>query len=110
MAQKTVVEYTDDIDGTPIKDDGGTVTFAYEGITYEIDLNKKNRDALEKALAPYINVAHRVGRATGKRGKSQNLGPSAQEIRDWARDNGFDIPARGRIPKEIKDAFNSKKK
>jgi hypothetical protein len=28
-----------------------------------------------------------------------------QAVRDWARQNGYTVSARGRIPKSIQDAF-----
>ena len=33
------------------------------------------------------------------------LGPSAREVRDWARSNGFKVPDRGRIPADVREAF-----
>ena len=33
---------------------------------------------------------------------------SAKEIRDWARSNGFKVPDRGRIPADVREAFDSK--
>ena len=44
----------DDIDGS-VADE--TVTFALDGVTYEIDLNAKNAAALRDALAPYVGHA-----------------------------------------------------
>jgi hypothetical protein len=32
-------------------------------------------------------------------------GPSSVQIRDWARQNGFDVPDRGRIPASIRQAW-----
>ncbi|WP_249666375.1 Lsr2 family DNA-binding protein [Nocardioides faecalis] len=29
-------------------------------------------------------------------------------MRDWARSNGYDVPDRGRIPPEIRDAFDKR--
>ena len=54
----------DDLDGSEIKSgEGSTVHFAYEGSTYEIDVNDKHRRDLDRALTPYIAAARR---ATGK--------------------------------------------
>ena len=47
VAQKTVVTFEDDLDGSAAE---GTVTFALNGVQYELDLSKKNRDKLLKAL------------------------------------------------------------
>jgi len=34
-------------------------------------------------------------------------GPSATEIRDWARANGYEVNERGRISQVIRDAFDA---
>ena len=39
MAQKVIVELVDDLDGT-VSEDISTVTFALDGVSYEIDLLK----------------------------------------------------------------------
>jgi ERCC4 domain-containing protein/Lsr2 protein len=36
---------------------------------------------------------------------ARHTGPSAAEIRDWARRNRFDVPDRGRIPTSIRQAW-----
>jgi Lsr2 len=53
MASRTIVLYEDDLDGTKA---AGTVTFALEGVQYEIDLSSKNADKLRKAMAPYVEA------------------------------------------------------
>ncbi|MFJ8026043.1 histone-like nucleoid-structuring protein Lsr2 [Streptomyces sp. NPDC096311] len=34
-------------------------------------------------------------------------GPSAGEVRAWARENGYEVNDRGRVPREIQDAFDA---
>lgn len=105
MAKKTLVVLTDDIDGTEIKSGKGeTVTFALDGQTYEIDLTNKNADALRKALAPYIAAGTRQTGA--KRAKTTGTKPA--EIRAWAQQQGLDVPARGRIPDSVREAWEAK--
>ena len=36
-------------------------------------------------------------------------GASAAEIRAWARDNGWDVPERGRVSAEIREAYAAAK-
>jgi Lsr2 len=60
MSKNVSVIVTDDLDGS---EHAETVSFGFEGVTYEIDLAKKNRAKLEKALAPYIEAGRRVPRA-----------------------------------------------
>ena len=69
MAQTTIIQLTDDLDGTPAEE---TIAFVFDGRSYEIDLNKKNAQALRKALAPYIEGARSVRRSPGARsGRAQ---------------------------------------
>jgi hypothetical protein len=57
MAQRVVVELTDDISGAEIPAGRGeTVTFSLDGRSYEIDLTAKNANALRKVLSPYIDA------------------------------------------------------
>ncbi|HEX5511139.1 MAG TPA: Lsr2 family protein [Actinomycetales bacterium] len=108
MAQKVQVILVDDVDGG---DADETISFALDGVNYEIDLNSDNATSLREALAPWIGHARRVGgrssrRSAGGRARaSANGGPSNSEIRDWARKNGYDISDRGRISAEIREAF-----
>src|SRR3954453_12383789 len=107
MAQKVHIVLEDDLDGSPATE---TVSFGLDGKTYEIDLNDKNAGKLRDALAPYVGA----GRSTGgaRRGRkadasSNSLGPSAREVRDWARSNGHYVPDRGRIPADVRSAFDA---
>ena len=105
VAQKVNIVLIDDIDGSDAVE---TVAFGLDGTSYEIDLNKKNAAALRDALAGYVGNARKVtgARRGGRRPSSgASLGPSAREIRDWARSNGFKVPDRGRIPADVREAF-----
>ena len=107
MAQKVHIVLEDDIDGSPATE---TVSFGLDGKTYEIDLNDKNAGKLRDALAQYVGAGRSVGGARrGRKSASSatNLGPSAREVRDWARSNGFDVPDRGRIPADVRKAFDA---
>lgn len=109
MAQKTIVILTDDIDGGEADE---TVTFALDGVTYEIDLNAENAARLRDAMAQWIGHARRVGgrRAAGARRSSGDAALSRSEsakIREWARENGYKVSDRGRIPAEVKEAYDA---
>jgi len=104
MAQKVNIILVDDIDGSDAVE---TVTFGLDGTTYEIDLNKKNAAALRDAVSGYVGHARKVTGSRGRRTtKTTNMGPSAREVRDWARSNGFKVPDRGRIPSDVREAFD----
>ena len=96
MAQKVNIVLVDDLDGTEATE---TVTFGLDGTTYEIDLNDQNAAALRDVLAGYIGHGRKAAASTG--------GPSAKEIRDWARSNGHDVPERGRVSAEVRSAYDA---
>jgi hypothetical protein len=106
MAQKVHIVLEDDLDGSPASE---TVSFGLDGKTYEIDLNEKNAGKLRDALAQYVGAARSIGgaRRGRKSNNATNLGPSAREVRDWARSNGYDVPDRGRIPADVRSAFDA---
>ncbi|MGN6608796.1 MAG: histone-like nucleoid-structuring protein Lsr2 [Jatrophihabitans sp.] len=110
MAKKTItiVEMTDDIDGTKAD---RTVAFTWDGKSYEIDLSKKNANAFEKALAPYLQVARPASaksRGPARRGRSTGAAKhDLQAVREWARANGHEVSERGRIASSIIDAYRA---
>lgn len=57
MVQRKMVEFIDDLDGTPAH---ATVHFALGDRIYAIDLNDDHITALEDVLAPFIRHARRV--------------------------------------------------
>ena len=105
MAQKVHITLEDDLDGGDATE---TVSFGLDGRSYEIDLNDKNAKALRDALARYVGAARRSGgsRASASKRRTQ-VGTSAREIRDWARSNGHKVPDRGRIPSDVREAFEA---
>ena len=109
MAQKTLVQLVDDLDGTPIADgEGRTLAFALNGTSYEIDLSDAHAQELTDALAPYVAA----GRRTGRKNSGGSTGPKSspaelQKIREWARSNGHDVSDRGRVSGTIRDAYNA---
>ena len=112
MAQKVVVELVDDLDGTASADIN-TVTFALDGASYEIDLNEHNAERLREALAGYLGAARRTGGRLKR--SAATTGPATRPtvdrdqtkaIREWARNNGWALADRGRIPANVLTAFD----
>lgn len=103
MAQRVQVLLVDDLDNS---DADETVTFALDGVTYEIDLNKGNAAKLRDALAPWVGHARRSG---GRKASGRSTGARRKDVsavREWARANGHDVSERGRIPATIQDAYD----
>ena len=106
MAQRTIIQLTDDLDGTTAD---RSVQFAYEGVTYELDLSTKNADKFAKALEPYVAASRRVGgrKSSGRRAATKANKEETQAIRQWAKDSGYDVSDRGRISAEVQAAYHA---
>jgi hypothetical protein len=103
MAKKVITELIDDIDGTTAE---GTVTFALDGVTYEIDLSEKNAKKLRSSLAPFVENGRRATNSRPTRGNSRAESPA--EARAWLKANGHDVPERGRIPATLLELYRSR--
>jgi hypothetical protein len=107
--KKTTVQLLDDLDGTVIDTGSGeTVSFAFDGDSYEIDLSSENLAEFRAVMKPYTNVSRRVGyvpakpRATGSTGSDR---AELQAIRAWAAANGIPVSDRGRIAGTVREAY-----
>ena len=108
MAQRVEVLLTDDLDDTDIAaGKGETIQFALDGKDYEIDLTSKNATNLRKALKPYLDAGRKTSAGNGKRTRTTRIGPDPATVKEWARANGYDVKDRGRVSKEVLEAFNA---
>src|SRR4051812_38930616 len=107
MAKQVIQRLVDDIDGSQASE---TVAFDVDGHSYQIDLNDHHAMELRATLEPFLGVARRVRRqpgptrsaARGVRGdKDRNTA-----IRQWALDEGIQLPARGRIAGAVLAAYD----
>ena len=126
MARKVQIQLTDDLDDSVIEDGkGGTVTFALDGVAYEIDLGEKNTAAFHKAFSKYVEAARKVGKvgkvnnragtgnvrniesARSANGAARMDKEQATAIREWANSNGHTVADRGRIPAAVVEAYQT---
>jgi len=103
MAKQTRVIITDDLDGT---EGAATHRFAWQDTVYEVDLSDTHRDELLRALAPYIAAARKT--PTSQRSSVTRSSSSAAAIRAWALANGHTINSHGRIPAEVRSAYENR--
>jgi Lsr2 len=110
MAQQVIVELVDDLDGST-SEDISTVSFGLDGATYEIDLTEANAQTLRSSLEQFVGAARRTGgrlkRGTAPTPVRQSASrEQTQAIREWARQQGYDLADRGRIPFNVIEAFD----
>lgn len=117
-------EMWDDLDAHVVED-VRTVRFSLNDSNYSIDLGKKNREALEDALAEFIakastgtaSVARAQGGSTRRpRRTSEEVAAEKAEraehkafldkVRAWAKKNGYAVGEKGRIAQTTLDAYN----
>jgi len=111
------VTFVDDLDGRELDpQDAQTVSWSWLGVDYELDVSAANLDKIEQGkvtVAKLLKASTRVGgrrRSPSARTKTNSAGSGASvnaSIRDWAAENGHEVSARGRIPNDIVEAYNS---
>ena len=109
MVQRIHIVLEDDIDGSSADE---TVKFALDGTNYEIDLSTANATKLRDAMAPFVGHARRVtgggrGRRAAAASSSSVGGATPAQIREWAAGAGYELSPRGRVPKEVREAYEA---
>jgi hypothetical protein len=106
MARKVHVQLIDDLSG---EDADGTVRFSVDGADYEIDLTADHAAELRGVLEKYVAHGRRLRGTPGSRdARTAPTGrDETQRIRDWARAHGYKTSARGRISRDIKQAYDA---
>lgn len=116
MARRTVTTLIDDLDGSEIPEGTDSTMFSLNGKNYRIDLTGDNQAKLQKALDPFIDKATRISSGLGRRASTPSSSPSSsggasrgdlQQIREWAKGNGYSVSDRGRIKGDVIAAYDA---
>ncbi|GIH64329.1 histone-like nucleoid-structuring protein Lsr2 [Microbispora siamensis] len=109
MAQKVIL--VDDLDHSE-GDDVARREFPLLNRTFAIDLSDANQQRLSEALAfieEVLENAREVKQATRSK-KAADTSPRLRgytltDVREWAREQGLDVPARGKMADEVIEQF-----
>jgi hypothetical protein len=126
MARRVIQseEFTDDLDGSSAAE---TVRFAFDGQSYEIDLSRSNKRAFEKLMKPYVQNARKArgggrsggrsstrssgrGRTSGAAGSGRSSSAGGRDlaaVRAWANEQGMAVSERGRLSKNVLEAYDA---
>ncbi|OBA30880.1 histone-like nucleoid-structuring protein Lsr2 [Gordonia sp. 852002-51296_SCH5728562-b] len=120
MATIRSVAFVDDLDGREIDlDDVHSVLWSWLGVEYQLDISSANLDKVENGrvtVAKLLEASTRVGgrkqstapRVTTKKPPSPTKSAaSTSDIREWAIEEGYEVGPRGRLPKEIVEAYEA---
>lgn len=110
MGKRVTVTRFDDLE--PELDATEHITFAWEGVNYEIDLSTKNAARFKKEMDTWIKAATRVAAPTRRRSTSvtsrrETSGLPLGEIRQWAKEQGYNVADKGQVSAEIKRAWKA---
>jgi hypothetical protein len=110
MATVTRTYMVDDLDGST--EDVENVQFSLDGSNFEIDLSAENATRLREKMDRFIEAGHRIkGQKRGVRKQVLATGQVSKEhtqaIRHWAKENGYPVSERGRIPTIVRKAFEA---
>jgi len=92
----------DDLDGSTASE---TVTFALDGVNYEIDLGSQNAAKFRAELTSWINAGRRVAGRPRRGVVRKPVDAEVAKMRQWARANGYVVSDRGRLGAEIQAAY-----
>ena len=91
-----------------------THRLALDNVVYELDMTDAEYADLEAALSRFTRVARRE--TAGRTGLTQRGSSNSQArrsrsavsaIKQWGRDNDWQVPERGRLPKALVAAYHA---
>ena len=69
------------------------------------------RSALRDSLAPYVSAGRRISASQGGSTAGRKRRRSGQQdysaVRAWAKENGYSVSERGRVPASVLEAYNA---
>ena len=109
------VKLIDDLDKTSEATE--TIKYSVDGKDYEIDLSEENAQRFRDALKEGIEASREVeqppvltltpARTTRRQSSGGSGRDDIAQIRSWAESQGLDVSARGRIKKDIIEAYDA---
>lgn len=103
--KKIVTKKIDDLDGSPADE---TVQFMLDDNVYELDLTHAHAQELRALMRGWTRHArHTKPHRTGQRRNPDEVRRN-QAIRAWARENGYGLRTRGRIPDAVIRAYRER--
>lgn len=101
MAQKTIVELIDDLDGSEASQ---SLWFSLDGVDCEIDLSDQNAAELRSSRTKFAEKGRRTGGRKRPVTEARTTHLSSEQVRAWALAEGLEVIPRGRVQASIIDA------
>jgi hypothetical protein len=110
VAQKVSVTYACDLDQKEIPEGQHRLRrFSIDGRNYEIDLCARHSEKFDELAQRYVARARRVSARAALRVKRRTAAHRRRSaaVRAWAKEHGFTVSERGRIPAEVVRSFEA---
>lgn len=105
MSRHTKVIILDDLDGQTPADE--TIDFGVDGKNYQIDLTADHASEFRDVISRYTQVSRKASTKNTvpapRNGKVRQADP--KDVREWARSEGLDVAARGRISSRLVEQY-----
>lgn len=82
------------------------VRFALDGVRYEVDLAPERAQALRAEIATWAQHGRRISRSRAA-APAVSVPENPGSVRAWARDNGYEVSDRGRLPTGVVTAYRA---
>jgi nucleoid-associated protein Lsr2 len=101
VAHKTIVTMVCDIPHDAEVDGTESVSFAFDGSAYEIDLCTTHSKDFRERLAAFSDYARKASPVARARRARTNSSRRSADVRAWALSQGYEVSERGRIPSKV---------
>ena len=125
MASKSVMMRVCDLHHRESTPSVKTVRFTWEGTRHQLDLCSEHVGEVESTVNAWVRATspstgsrrqprkaaaargRTAKRSTAKRASSSAASNPSRELRTWAKANGFNVSDRGRIPTDVRTAYEA---
>lgn len=113
MPARPVLQVTDSLDGKPLPEDTEPLTISVGRKSWKLYLSDASRQKVMKQIDDWTKdeeeetaEAFKTTRKTGP-AKSHSDPAQLAAIREWAAANGHEVSPRGRIAKDVQEAYQA---
>jgi hypothetical protein len=115
MTKEVVIRLRDDLDGE-LGEDVATRYFSFDGTNYEIELSDNNYEDFRLDIKKWVQAARearprrKLRKANGNSAQPKKQPPQPHkatrgEMREWARQAGYEVSVRGNLSNEVREAY-----
>lgn len=106
IVQKPVVKIFDDFSSVELPETTKPVRYEFNGRAYHLYLSDDSKRAVDDFIGKLTEDADEIVMGVRRKAPPIKAGHSLEDVRTWARRNGYDVSDNRRAPNSVIDAFN----